>query len=112
MREDLTFFRVPGFLSSRPNWAPHPSTPIVSFATHLWVQGGRHTRLRKRGPHFDEETETLILYSMYCIMPCPTPFLLVSIGERLRATQREEGGKEVAYAEIGKGSWTQRRRQK
>jgi hypothetical protein len=40
--------RVPGFLSSHPNWVKPPPHPQESVAPHLWVQGGRHTRLRER----------------------------------------------------------------
>ncbi len=38
-------FRVPGFLSSRPNWVPPSRHPQASVAPPLWVQGGRHCRL-------------------------------------------------------------------
>ncbi len=34
-------YRVPGFLSSRPNWVPQPPYPQGSVAlSSLWVQGG------------------------------------------------------------------------
>ncbi len=40
-------YRVPGFLSSRPNWVSPPPHPQASVATTFWVQGG-HTLLRGR----------------------------------------------------------------
>ncbi len=44
------------------------------------------------GPNFDEGTDTLcIMHIILLRIPLvPPPFLLASIGERLRATQREE----------------------
>ncbi len=50
--------RVPGFLSSRPNWLPRPLT-----SKRVQVQGGGHTRLRERGgggANSDEWTDTLV----------------------------------------------------
>jgi hypothetical protein len=46
--------RVPGLLSSRPNWLPPPSYPLASVAPHLLVpEGGGgdpgQNRLRERG---------------------------------------------------------------
>jgi hypothetical protein len=41
-------YRVPGFLSSHPNWVPPPpSAARECCSSPLWVQGGRHTRLRR-----------------------------------------------------------------
>jgi hypothetical protein len=40
--------RVPGFLSSRPNWLPRPLIRNRVLSP-LWFQGGGHTRLRERG---------------------------------------------------------------
>jgi hypothetical protein len=62
--------RVPGFLSSRPNWLPLPSYPQISGCPPpLWflgeVGGGGNTCLRKRegvgGPNSDEGTDTVVL---------------------------------------------------
>jgi hypothetical protein len=41
--------RVPGLLSSRPHWVPPPPQLQKSVASPLWIQGGRHTRIRMRG---------------------------------------------------------------
>ncbi len=42
--------RVPGFLSSRPNWLPPPPQPQASVASRPLVPGrGGHTRLREKG---------------------------------------------------------------
>ncbi len=43
--------RVPGFLSSRPNWVPRLHHPQVSVAPPPWVPrgGGGHNLLRERG---------------------------------------------------------------
>ncbi len=40
---------VPGFLCSRPNWAPNPLTPKRGLLPLFCDQGGRHTCLRERG---------------------------------------------------------------
>jgi hypothetical protein len=42
--------RVPGFLSSRPNWLPLPPHLQANVASSLLVSRGRgHTRLREGG---------------------------------------------------------------
>jgi hypothetical protein len=67
VHEGLTHrvYRVPGFLSSRPNWAPQPLP-----ARECWVQRGRHTRLqglRCGDSNSDEGTDTVVLYVHYCV---------------------------------------------
>jgi hypothetical protein len=57
-------FRVPGFLSSRPNWVPPPTSeccpPVGSTGeTHSLAREGVSE------PKSDEGTDTLVLYSMY-----------------------------------------------
>jgi hypothetical protein len=59
-------YRVPGFLSSRPNWVPHPLTreccspPLdPSEETHSLAGEGL------AGPNSDEGTDTLVLYVYY-----------------------------------------------
>jgi hypothetical protein len=44
----ITVYRVPGFLSSRPNWVP-PLPHPQEIGAPLVVKGGRHTPLRGRG---------------------------------------------------------------
>jgi hypothetical protein len=66
---DNTGTRVPGFLSSRPNWLPPSRHPQRSVAPPPFgSKGGRHTRLRGRGwrgPNCDEGIDTLVLYVYY-----------------------------------------------
>jgi hypothetical protein len=57
-------YRVPGFLSSRPNWVPHPLTrkgvffPTFPFVSGDTLAGGEGVG----GPNSDEGTDTLVLY--------------------------------------------------
>ncbi len=41
--------RVPGFLSSRPDWLPSPTPYLQASVAPPFVPGGDTTRLRKRG---------------------------------------------------------------
>jgi hypothetical protein len=52
--------------SSDPGWKKIGSGINIPDPQH-WVQGGRHTRLRRRGwgTQFQEETATLVLYVYY-----------------------------------------------
>ncbi len=77
--------RMPGFLSSRPNRIPPPPHPQASIAPLLWVQGGRHTRLRRRGwwypisaKYFIYTISSLRLHTIHCrfytiLSPSPPP---------------------------------------
>ncbi len=42
-------YRVPGFLSSRPNWVPSTISPANEGCSLLWGPTGRHTCMRGRG---------------------------------------------------------------
>ncbi len=61
-------YKVPGILSSRPNWGPHPLTrKRVLFP--LGFEGGSHTRLRVRGwgTQFGRLARNPgALYTVYC----------------------------------------------
>jgi hypothetical protein len=61
-------YRVPGFLSCRPNWFPRPFNR-KRVLLPLWFRGGGHTRLRERGwggvANSDEGTDTLVLKVKY-----------------------------------------------
>ncbi len=59
-------YRVPGFLSSRPNGVPTPLTH-KRVLLPLWVQGGIHTHLGEGvgGPNSDDRTDTLVLKVYY-----------------------------------------------
>ncbi len=46
--DNLPSYRVPGILSSRLNGVPPTPLPPSDCYSPLWVQGGRHTRLRGR----------------------------------------------------------------
>ncbi len=57
-------YRVPGFLSSRPNWLPPFTRMRVLPPPHLWFQkGGGHTSWRERGvgeePYYESCTNAL-----------------------------------------------------
>ncbi len=58
-------WRVPGFLSICLNWAPSSASECCS---PLWVQEGRHTRLRGMGDPIPTKGQTLWYY-MYTIIP-------------------------------------------
>ncbi len=64
-------YRVPGFLSSRPNWVPPLPQPQGSVAPPPFgFKGKRHTRLRRRGwggPNSDEGKT--LWYSLYTKIP-------------------------------------------
>jgi hypothetical protein len=62
--------KVPGFLSSRQNWIPHP---LESVVPSLWVQGGRHTHLKGEG--VGEPIPTMrqtLCYSRHTLIPLRT----------------------------------------
>jgi hypothetical protein len=55
-------YKLPGFLSSRPNWVPHLLLTRKRVLPPLWVQGRRHTRLLgDGGPNSDDGTDILVL---------------------------------------------------
>ncbi len=65
---DSPFHRVPGFLSSRPNWVPHPLTSYgVLLVPPLGPRGETHSLAVKRvgEPNSDEGTDTLELCVYY-----------------------------------------------
>jgi hypothetical protein len=55
--------RLPGFLSSRPNWLPPPPLPLASVTPPPPCSKGEHARLRegREGANVDEGTDTLAL---------------------------------------------------
>jgi hypothetical protein len=61
-------FRVPGFLSSRPNWGPQPPHPQESVAPPPFESKGGDTPCLAEegagGPNSDDGTDTLV-YSRY-----------------------------------------------
>jgi hypothetical protein len=62
-------FKVPKFLSSRPNWVPPPPHPQARVAPPLWVQGGDILLAGKGvgGPNSAEGTDTLVIYVQYTV---------------------------------------------
>jgi hypothetical protein len=73
--------RVPGFLSSRPNWIPRPLTR-KRVLLPLWFQGG--DTLRAGGANSDEGTDILVLqydYSGIIRLRC-TAFMCI-VAERV-----------------------------
>jgi hypothetical protein len=74
-------FRMPGFLSSRPNWVPpNPPPARECCSSPLWVQGGTDS-LEGEGvgePNSDERTDTLVLF-VYYIRSTPQSTVIVSL---------------------------------
>ncbi len=65
-------YRVPGFLSSRPNWLPPALSPAKECVAPPFGPGrGAPTRWGERGggANSDNGTDTLVPYSRYSIIP-------------------------------------------
>jgi hypothetical protein len=61
-------YRVPGFLSTRPNWPPRPLSECCPTPPRF--QGGRHTLLwRGAGGGANSDKGQTLWYSMYSIIP-------------------------------------------
>jgi hypothetical protein len=59
--------RVPGFLSSRPNWVPTPPHQQEIVAPPIGSKGGTHSPAGKGvgGPNSDDGTDTVVLQEYY-----------------------------------------------
>jgi hypothetical protein len=67
-------YRVPDFLSSRPNWVHHPPPATAReccSSPTLDPRGETHSVAGKGvgGTNSDEGTDTLVLYVLYAIIP-------------------------------------------
>jgi hypothetical protein len=66
--EGRRVYRVPGFLSSRPNWVPTPSAARECCSSPLWVRGGDTLACGERGEGTQIRRRDTLWY-MYTIIP-------------------------------------------
>jgi hypothetical protein len=78
-------YRVPGILSSRPNWVPPTPSPTRECCSSPSLELRRETHSLAGwggGPSFGEGTDTLVLYVYYSICNPSTVLVLGRSGKK------------------------------